>query len=71
MTDYNRKKVNYPEKIPFYVKKSFLTIQKDQKMFYGDNYILGQMQRRLMFQPTLRVTNVVLKNLNSIVHSMI
>ena len=71
MTDYNRKKVNYPENSPFYVKKSFLTIQKDQKMFYGDNYILGQMQKRLMFQPTFRVTHVALKNLDSIVHSMI
>ena len=35
-------KVNFPENCFFNVNQAYLTIQKSQKIFYGDYFILGQ-----------------------------
>lgn len=42
VTDYNTEKDNYPENPLFYVNQVFLTVQKSNKMYYTNRYILSQ-----------------------------
>ena len=41
-TDYNMENVNFPEKSLFYVNQAYLTIQKSQKIYYADYFLIGQ-----------------------------
>ena len=42
VTGYSMEKINFPENRLFYINQTLLTIQKGQKIFCGDHFILSQ-----------------------------
>ena len=41
LTNFNMKKVNYPENSVIYVNQAYLTVQNSKKMFYVNFYLIG------------------------------
>lgn len=41
-TDFNTKKVNYPQNLIIYINQAYLTVKNNKKMYYADIFLLGQ-----------------------------
>ena len=60
LTDFNMKKVNYPENLVIYVNQVYLTVQNSKKMFYVNFYLIGQIIEAL--NPPENIANYVCKD---------
>lgn len=60
LTDFNMKKVNYPENLVIYVNQAYLTVQNSKKMFYVNFYLIGQIIEAL--NPPENIANYVCKD---------
>ena len=60
LTDFNMKKVNYPENLVIYVNQAYLTVQNSKKKFYVNFYLIGQIIEAL--NPPENIANYVCKD---------
>lgn len=59
-TDFNMKKINYPENSVIYVNQAYLTVKNDKIMFYADFYLIRQIIEALNLPES--ITNYVYKD---------
>ena len=60
LTDFNMKKVNYPDNLVIYVNQAYLTVQNSKKKFYVNFYLIGQIIEAL--NPPENIANYVCKD---------
>ena len=60
LTDFNMKKVNYPDNLVIYVNQAYLTVQNSKKMFYVNFYLIGQIIEAL--NPPENIANYLCKD---------